>query len=118
MIARIWRALLAAASVRQWAMILAAPALTAVVAAIIYIVQRDGWSGAVEALRLTIMANVAYGALFLVGLVVVALTGTQVVANISKDGLKLNVRDDDDEPQALAVTGQVTVTPQAPKGDE
>lgn len=115
MIGRIWRALLLAASVRQWAMILAAPALTALVAAIIYIVQRDGWSGAVEALRLSIMANVAYGALFLVGLVVVALTGTQVVANISKDGLKFDVRDDDDEAHTVEVAGKLTVTPKEPE---
>ena len=113
MFPRIWRALLKAASVRQWSMILAAPALTAVVAWIIHIIQRDGWSASVETLRIHVLANIGYGALALVGLVVVALTGTQVVASVGKTGVNIDVQSDDDEPKTFAVSGEVTAIPEA-----
>lgn len=106
-VGRFWNACLKAAPMRTWAMVLAAPPLTGLLAWIIYIVAYNKWmiSPLIESLRLNIVANIAYGLLFLIGLVVVALTGVSFAAQLSKTGVNLNVADDGDHnPPAATVT--------------
>lgn len=117
MIGRIWRAMLAAAPVRLWAQIGGAMALTLFVAGVVQIIWLGPWSQTVERARLDALFWIAMGALFLILVALAAITQTKFGINASKDGFRADV-ERDDEPHTLAVSGQMTVTPQPPKGDE
>jgi hypothetical protein len=95
MIGRIWSALLKAASVRQWAMIGGAIPMTFTVWWIIGVMQDKTWGQSV--LQLNVMANIAYGALIIIAVIFVALTGTSIAANVGKGGANLSLSSDDDE---------------------
>lgn len=113
MIARIWRAMLAAASVKAWAMILGAIPMTATVWVIIGIVADRAWGQSV--LQLNVLANIGYGSLLIIALVFVALTGTSIAANVGKGGAGVSLKpDDDDEAKTVNVEGQVTISEQKP----
>lgn len=111
MIGRVWRAMLAAASVRQWAIILGALPVTATVWAVVAIVADKSWGQPV--LQINVLANVAYGGWFIVAIIVGALTGTSIVASLGKGGANLSLHSDD-EPEAFTakVEGDVTITPE------
>jgi hypothetical protein len=113
MIARIWRALLKVAGIRTWAIIGAAPILTATVWAIIGIVANRSWGQSV--LQINVLANIAYGSLIIISIIVAALTGTSIAANVGKGGAGLTVtQDDDDEAKTVSVEGQVTISENKP----
>lgn len=109
MISRIWHALLAAGSIRQWAMILGAIPMTIIVAVIIYVVSDKTWGQPV--LQLNILANLGYGPLIIIAIIFAALTGTSIAANIGKGGAGISLKQDDDDSSAtLDVAGTVTVS--------
>ena len=108
LIARAWSAMLKAGSIRQWAMILGAIPMTAVVGVIIYIVKDKTWGQPV--LQLNILANLGYGPLIIIAIIFAALTGTSIAANIGKGGAGISLKQDDDEPQSTTVETTVTVT--------
>lgn len=112
MISRIWRAILAAGSIRQWAMILGAIPMTALVCWIIWIIKQPRWGQPV--LQLNILANLAYGPLIIIAVIFAALTGTSIAANIGKGGAGISLMQDD-EPQSTTVETTVTVTPERPR---
>src|SRR5690242_9220886 len=91
----IWRAMIAAAGVRTWAIIGAAMALTGFAAWHSWIVWRGPWPAEEAAHRLSILAWGLWGALGIIGMIVLALTGLGVVASVSRSGLNLNVGDED-----------------------
>lgn len=117
MIGRIWRAMLAAAPVRLWAQVGAAQALTLFAAGIVAVIWLGPWSASVEHARLEALARICLAVLFLVLVALAAITELKFGIRAGKDGFNADV-ERDDEPHTLAVTGEVTVTPQAPKGDE
>lgn len=115
MISRIWYALLAAASVRTWAIIGAALPLTLIVGVIIHIVSDKSWGQPV--LQLNILANLGYGPLIIIFVIIAALTGSAVVASVGKGGGSLSLKsDDDDEPVQAKIEGDLTITKE-PKND-
>lgn len=110
MIGRVWTALLKAASVRQWAMILGAIPMTALVCWIIYIVKQPGWGQPV--LQLNILANLGYGPLIIIALIFVALTGTSIAANVGKGGASVSLQPDDEDAISAKIAGDVVITPE------
>lgn len=79
MIARIWSAALAHGSVRLWAIILGAPPLCVMLSVLVGLI-RWGWSADTAALRLSILGNIAYGLVFAILIIVVALATVKVRA--------------------------------------
>lgn len=117
MIGRIWRAMLAAAAPRFWAQVGAAQALTIFAAGIVCILWLGPWSVDVERARVDALARICLAVLFLVLMALAAITELKFGIRAGKDGFNADV-ERDDEPHTLAVSGEVTVTPQAPKGDQ
>lgn len=72
----VWR-YLTSVSVRTWAVIGAAPALTALAWLMIGLI-RVGWSAEREAQQLGILGNALYGVLVIVAVAVIALAGVAV----------------------------------------
>lgn len=95
MIGRVWTALLKAASVRQWSMILGAIPMTFTVWWVIGIMRDKAWGQSV--LQLNVLANIAYGSLIIIAVIFVALTGTSIAANVGKSGANLSLKSDDEE---------------------
>lgn len=95
MIGRIWTAMLKAASVRQWSMILGAIPMTFTVWWVIGIMRDKAWGQSV--LQLNVLANIAYGSLIIIAVIFVALTGTSIAANVGKGGANLSLKSDDEE---------------------
>ena len=109
MIARLWRAMLVAGSIRQWSMILGAIPMTFTVWWIIGIVADKTWGQSV--LQLNVLANIGYGSLIIIAIIFAALTGTSIAANVGKGGAGISLKqDDEDEAKTLDVAGTVTVT--------
>jgi hypothetical protein len=108
----IWTAMLKAGSIRQWAMILGAIPMTFVVGVIIYIVKDKSWGQPV--LQLNILANLGYGPLIIIAIIFAALTGTSIAANVGKGGAGISLKqdDEDDAPKTVAVSGDLTITPE------
>jgi hypothetical protein len=107
----VWSGMLKAASVRTWAIIGAAPILTATVWAIIKVVSDRAWGQSV--LQINVLANIAYGSLIIISIIVAALTGTSIAANVSKGGAGLTLtQDDDDDTKTFAIEGEVKATPE------
>lgn len=111
-VARVWSAMLKAGSIRQWAMILGAIPMTVLVGVIIYIVKDKSWGEPV--LQLNILANLGYGPLIIIAIIFAALTGTSIAANVGKGGAGISLKQDDDEeaPTKVAVSGDLTITPE------
>ena len=80
MSSRVLNALLGAAPVRLWALIGAGPPLTAGAAALAWIIWRGDWPVALAARRLDILGFSLYGALGLIGVIVVSLASVKVRA--------------------------------------
>lgn len=109
--ARIWRAMLAAGSIRQWAMILGAIPMTVTVWIVVRIVADKGWGQSV--LQVNVLANIAYGALIIIAIIFAALTGTSIAAGVGKGGANISLHSDDEqEAFAAKVEGDVVITPE------
>lgn len=108
MIARIWRGLLAAASVRFWAMVGAAMALTVDGIWVTWIVAYHWPVGSEDALRIKVLAAALIIVLVGVILVVIALTGKRVEAS----GMwgRLDVSGDDPPPTVTTTITTKTET--------
>lgn len=102
MIARFWRALLAAAPVRFWAMVGAAVALTAMAAWIIWIVWHGGWPLSQAGRQLDILGKALWLVLAGILLIVLALT----LQKLSASGVwgHVDVGSESDPPPAQTVT--------------
>lgn len=100
LIARVWRAMIAAGSIRQWSMILGAIPMTVIVGVIIHIVADKSWGQPV--LQLNILANLGYGPLIIIAIIFAALTGTSIVAGVGRGGANLSVKSDDEDDHAAA----------------
>lgn len=112
--ARIWRAMIAAGSIRQWSMILGAIPMTVIVAVIIRIVSDKSWGQPV--LQLNILANLGYGPLIIIAIIFVALTGTSIAASVGKGGANISLHSDDEpDPIPAKIEGDVVITPEPPK---
>lgn len=104
MTGRIWRTLLAAASVRFWAMVGAAMVLTVFAAGLVWIMAWH-WPAPVESgRRIDILGKALWIVLSGIILVVIALTGKRVEA--SGTWGRLDVRDGDDAPPATITNGE------------
>jgi hypothetical protein len=108
MIARIWKALLAASPPRFWAQVGAAQALTLFAAAIVVIIWRGPWTLAVEAARVEALARVCLAVLFLVLVALAAITELKFGLRGGKDGFSADVERDDDEAKARVTTTTTT----------
>jgi hypothetical protein len=121
-IGRIWRALVAAAPVRLWAQILGFGTVIGVIVYVLHSIFGVINSGAQPLEVVLVLAkglvSIALGLIVLAIIEAVAITELKLGLTAGKDGLHLDAqRDDEHEPHTLAVSGEVTVTPQAPKGD-
>lgn len=74
----IWRALIKAAPVRLWALILAGPPLTAVTCWLVWIVWKGPWPVGSAPQQLSILGYGLMDAMALVGVIVVALASVKV----------------------------------------
>lgn len=113
-IARIWSAMLAAAPPRFWAQVGAGMALTLFAAGIVVALRFGPWTLAVERARIDALFWIAIGVLLLVALALAAITELRFGIRASKDGFKADVERDDDPPQptTVAVSGDLTITPE------
>lgn len=121
MIARIWKAFLAASPPRFWAQVGAAQALTLFAAGIVIILWRGPWTLAVEAARVDALARICLAVLFLVLVALAAITELKFGLRGGKDGFSADV-ERDDEPKATVTTTTTTeitapaaAAPQEPK---
>lgn len=112
MIGRVWKACLAAGGLRTWAIIAAAPILTGYACWLTWAVWKGPWVIARQGQQLDILGWALWGALILIALILIALTGLGVAATITKGGLTLNVGDDDHAPAAtVTTTTETTIKP-------
>lgn len=80
MIARLWAAMLKAAPLRLWAMILGAPVVTALAGTLIWIVWKGGWDASLQAVQLNILGWTLYIAMGLITVIIVSLASVSVKA--------------------------------------
>lgn len=107
---RIWEAALKAASLRQWVLFAAGPALSAATAAMVMIVWRGQWPVELRGKQLDFLGYTLLGCLALVGVVVVTIAAVRVKGT-GPGGTSIEI-DADDAP-ATTVTTTTTVEPKA-----
>lgn len=111
MIARLWRALLSAASVRFWAMVGAAMTLTLFAVWLVWIVWRGGWPIRQAGRQLDILGMALCIALVGILAVVIALTGRHVEASGVWGRLDVSGGDDAHTPPTVTTTTKTEVKP-------
>lgn len=102
------RAMLRAAPVRLWALILAGPPLTLFAAAIVGIIWKGPWPNHLAGDQLTILGRALFIALALIGVIVIALAAVRVKAT-GVGGASLEV-DGDHDGHSVSQTVSATVT--------
>ena len=107
---RIWKALLSAAGIRTWSLIGAMVAMTGFAAWLTWIVWKGPWLQDRQPQQLDILGWSLWGALLIVSLGFISLTGLGVAASINKGGVSLNVGEDDHAPDQVKVTTETTVS--------
>lgn len=95
MIGRIWRALILAAPVRVWAIILAAPPLTAFAGWLVWIVWKGPWPVASADHQLTILGQALLCALALIAIIVIALAAVHVRATLPGGSVEVGGAEED-----------------------
>jgi len=114
MIPRIWKALLAAGSLRFWAQIGAGMALTLVFVAYGAVIWKGPWPATAAPLQLELLGQGQLGAALMVLVALVCITGMKLGISGGKDGFKADVERDDETPTATVTTTTTTeVKPQA-----
>lgn len=108
MIARIWKALLAASPPRFWAQVGAAQALTLFAVGIVLILWLGPWTLAVEGARVDALARICLAVLFLVLVALAAITELKFGLRGGKDGFSADVERDDEKPSATVTTTTTT----------
>ncbi|MNE18734.1 hypothetical protein D3C80_1117870 [compost metagenome] len=93
MIGRIWRAAFAVGNLRLWSIILGAIPLTAFAVWLVWLV-RYGWPEHRAEQQLTILGGALFGALALIGVIVVALATVKVRATTPAGSLEIDGDDD------------------------
>ena len=104
LIEAVWLALLRAAPVRLWALILAAPPLTAYAIWTTHIVWRGPWPADRAQQQLAIIGWALCGALLLIAVIVIALAAVKVKA-VGLGGTSFEVDADDPPPNCPADHG-------------
>lgn len=113
MIPRIWKALLAAGSLRFWAQTGAGMALTLVFMVYGAVIWRGPWPVTAAPLQLELLGQGQLAAALMVLVALVCITGMKLGISGGKDGFKADVERDDDTP-AATVTTVTTTEIQAP----
>lgn len=108
--ARVWHAMLKAAGLRTWSLIGAMVAMTLFAAWLCFVVWRGPWIEARQPQQLDILGWSLWGALIIIALGFISLTGLGVAASINKGGVSLNVGDDDHPVDQVVVTTETTVS--------
>jgi hypothetical protein len=96
---RIWTSMIAAASMRLWALIGAGMAMTGFAAWLVNIVAHDPWPESLAAQRLTIMGWGLYVTLALVAIAMVSLASVRVKGAALGGSLELDTEEDPMAPQ-------------------
>lgn len=109
MSAKLFPAMLRAAPVRLWALILAGPPLTLFAAGLAGIVWKGPWPTTLAGMQLTILGRALFIALALVGVIVVALASVKVKAT-GLAGTGFEVEGDNEAAQTVSATVSATVT--------
>jgi hypothetical protein len=107
MIARLWRAALAAAPIRTWATIAAGPFTLAFAIAALLIVWLGPWEAAQQAKQLDIIGWMGLSGLGLQLVVLISMSGVGVNFSAGKDGVKADLGRDE-EPNATVTTTTTT----------
>lgn len=92
----VWKALLLAAPIRLWALILAGPALCALELIVILIIWRGGWRVEHQALQLQLLGGLAFFQAVSVTVIVVSLAAVKVEAETKLGKLAIGAADTDD----------------------
>lgn len=108
MIARIWDALIKAAPVRLWALILAGPPLTIFSAGLVGIVWRGPWPDRLAGQQLTILGYALFIALAVIAVIIIALASVKVKGQ-GPGGLNFEVDAADDAPPVVTTTTTTAV---------
>ena len=114
MIGRVWATMMLAGSARFWAQVGAGMALSALLMGYGLVIWLGPWPATAAGKQLDLLGQGQLIAGFLVLVALACITGTKVNFNASRQGLSANV-DGDDEPTTVAVTGEVTLTPEPNK---
>lgn len=109
----IWKAILDAATVKVWAQIGAAVALTFVLTAGGWVVWRGGWEVARQEQQLDALFYLLVGVEVLILVALAAITGLSVNLRGGKDGITASIDQDEAQPITVATTTTTTVTPAA-----
>jgi hypothetical protein len=117
---RIWRAMLAAGSLRFWAQIGAGMALTLVFVGYGLVIWKGPWAPVRQQQQLDLLGQGQIGAGLMVLLCLVCITGMRLGLSAGKEGLKMDAERDDEPPPSLAKTEIAatiaeTTTPAAPQ---
>lgn len=110
-IASAWAALIKAAPVRLWALIMAGPPLTVFAAGLTVIVWRGPWPDALAGQQLSILGYGLFIALALIGVIVISLAAVKVKG--SALGGSFEVEGDDDPAPTVTTTTTTAVSPGA-----
>jgi uncharacterized membrane protein YcjF (UPF0283 family) len=114
MIARAWKAILAAAPVKIWAQIGAAMSLTLVFAGFGLVIWLGPWAPALQGKQIDWLGYGMMAAALLVLVALAAITGLNVDLHGSKDGVHARIDQDEAQPMKVETTVATTVTPAQP----
>lgn len=96
MLGRLWNALLKAAPLRLWAMILAGPPLTVSATALVAIIWQGGWPEALRAKQLDFIGWALIGNIALLAIIIVTLAAVRV-RGTGPGGTSIEIDADDDD---------------------
>ncbi len=102
-------AMLKAAPVRLWALILAGPPLTVFAAGLVGVVWKGPWPAALAGQQLSILGHALLIAMALIGVIVIALAAVKVKAT-GLAGTGFEVEGNDEEHQTVSATVSATVS--------
>jgi hypothetical protein len=111
----IFDAMIKAAPVRMWALILAGPVITAIDCGLILIAWLGGWPPALAAEQLRIVGVLAFTHAGIVGTIVIALAAARASAR-GPGGLSFDVESGPDMPGTIAKFAQTTTVETKPTG--
>lgn len=114
MIARAWKAVLAAAPVKIWAQIGAAVALSGVLLLGGWVIWKGPWAAIHQGKQLDALFYLLVGVELLMMVALAAITGLNVNLHGGKDGLHASIDQDEAQPMKVETTVATTVTPAQP----
>lgn len=107
-------AMMKAAPLRMWALIMAGPVITAVDVLLIFIVWQGGWPAQLAAEQLRVLGILAFAHAAIIGVIVITLAAARASAH-GPGGLSLDIQSGADAATSSPAKVTVTATAEGPK---